>query len=96
MIKEEEEFERLKTQHFFYSYLKIVGKSENGLVFECTKLDKEKGTCTAYKHRALLCRMYPQEEIFMMGGVISEDCGYKFIPITSFEEVFNAVQKSGK
>ncbi len=94
IIKSEEEFERLKGNHFFYSYLKVTGKSETGLVFECTKLDKEKGVCTAYKQRALLCRQYPVEEIFMMGGEISENCGYKFIPIESFENVFNRVKKT--
>ncbi|MFH0701926.1 MAG: YkgJ family cysteine cluster protein [bacterium] len=93
IIKNEEEFNRLKNQHFFYSYLKIIGKTETGLVFECTKLDKEKDVCTVYKHRALICRQYPQEEIFMMGGIISEECGYKFVPINSFEETLNAVQK---
>ena len=40
-IKTEEEFEYLKTLHFFYSYLKIIGKDETGLVFECTKLNKD-------------------------------------------------------
>lgn len=93
VITEEEEFEMLKSQHFFYSYLKVIGKNETGLIFECTKLDKEKGYCTAYNKRALICRMYPQEEIFMMGGTISEECGFKFIPIKSFEEVFYSVKK---
>ncbi len=94
IIKSEEEFERLKGNHFFYSYLKVTGKSETGLVFECTKLDKEKGVCTAYKQRALLCRQYPVEEIFMMGGEISENCGFKFVPIESFEKVFNKVKQT--
>ena len=91
-IKDEEEYKKLKKLHYFYSYLAIIGKTETGLVFECTKLDKEIGKCTVYKNRALLCKLYPQEEIFMMGGFISEDCGYKFIPIESFEEVFNKVR----
>jgi len=94
IIKDEEQFKKLQSQHFFYSYVKVVGKDELGLIFECTKLDKEKGICTAYKHRALICRQYPQEEVFLMGGVVSDDCGYKFIPIRSFEEVFNRVKKS--
>lgn len=93
VIKTEEEYEKLKKLHFFYGYLKIVDKNETGLVFECTKLDKETGKCTAYNRRALLCRQYPQEEIFMMGGTISDDCGYKFTPIQSFQEIFDKVQK---
>ena len=93
VIKTEEEFEYLKSLHFFYSYLKVVGKDDIGLVFECTKLNKETGKCTAYDKRPLLCRQYPLEEIFMMGGEISADCGYKFTPIHSFEEVFDKVKK---
>ena len=89
----QEEFERLKPHHFFYSYLNVVGKTESGLIFECGKLDKEKGVCTVYKHRALICRQYPLEDIFMMGGVISDHCGYKFEPINSFEEIFAQVKK---
>ena len=86
------EFERLIPQHFFYSYLKVIGKDETGLIFECTKLNKEKGICTAYRNRALICRQYPQEEVFMMGGIISEECGFSFIPIKSFDEVFKKVK----
>lgn len=93
IVKDEEEFKKLKKIHYFYSYLEIVEKTETGLVFACTKLDRQKGKCSAYKDRALLCKLYPQEEIFMMGGTISEDCGYKFIPIESFEEVFQRVKK---
>lgn len=92
-ITNEEEFKKLQGLHFFYSYLKVIGKNETGLIFECTKLDKEKGICTAYSKRALICRQYPQEEIFMLGGVISDDCGFKFTPIRSFEEVLNKLKK---
>lgn len=92
IIKNEEEFERLKPQHFFYGYLNVIDKDESGLVFECTKLNKETGKCTAYRHRALICRQYPMEEIFMMGGIITENCGFKFVPIESFEEVLNKVK----
>jgi len=93
IIKDHEEFERLKPQHFFYGYLNVIDKDDSGLVFECTKLNKETGKCTAYKNRALICRQYPMEEIFMMGGIITEDCGFKFVPIHSFEEVMNKVKR---
>lgn len=96
IIKDEEEFKKLIPQHFFYSYLKVIDKTDTGLVFKCTKLDEEKGTCTAYSKRALLCHQYPLEEVFMMGGTVSEDCGYKFTPIESFEEVLAKVKKSKK
>lgn len=91
VIKTEEEFEKLKTLHFFYGYLKVLDKDSIGLIFECTKLNKETGKCTAYKTRPVLCRQYPQEEIFMMGGSITENCGFNFDPIQKFEDVFKKV-----
>lgn len=94
IIKNEVHFEALKSQHFFYSYLKVIETDETGLIFECTKLDKEKGACTAYEQRPLLCRQYPNEAVFMMGVTISKECGFKFVPIYSFEEVFEKIQNS--
>lgn len=96
VIKTEEEFEKLKTLHFFYGYLQVVGKDSIGLIFECSKLNKETGRCTAYKTRPVICRQYPQEEIFMMGGNITENCGFSFEPIQKFEEVFKKVIEKQK
>jgi len=93
LIKDEEEFEKLKEQHYFYNYLEIIDKNEWGLIFACTKVHPETGKCTVYSKRARICKVYPQEELFMMGGEISEDCGYSFVPIQSFEEVFKKVTK---
>lgn len=95
-IKDEEEFERLKQLHYFYNYLEIVDKNDLGLIFACTKLDGETGKCTAYSSRAVICRTYPQEDIFMLGGYISEECGFYFEPINTFEEVFNKVTKKNR
>jgi len=93
VIQNEEDFERLKHQHRFYSYLKVCGKDEIGLIFECQNLDKETHQCKIHKSRPSICRRYPQEEIFTMGGGLSDNCGYIFTPIESFEEVFNKLQK---
>ena len=93
LIKDEEEFEKLKEQHFFYNYLEIVEKNELGLIFACTKVHPETGKCTVYNKRARICKVYPQEELFMMGGEIGEDCGFSFVPIQSFEEVFKKTVK---
>ncbi|MEI7473170.1 MAG: YkgJ family cysteine cluster protein [bacterium] len=93
MLSDREEFEELKKQHYFYNFLNVVGESDFGLVFECKKLDKEKGICTAYHQRALLCREYPNEAIFMMGGTIGKNCGFEFTPIKTFDEVFSSIKK---
>ena len=95
-IRNEEEYEKLRSSHSFYSFLKPVGKDEIGLIFECTKLDPETKKCKIHPFRPLLCRRYPQEEIFMMGGDISAGCGYKFIPIRTFNSVLKEVAKKFK
>lgn len=96
MIKDEETFKKLQCLHPFYSYLKVREKTDTGLVFECTKLNKETGKCTIYWFRPMICKLYPLEDIFMMGGVISEDCGFRFEPIEKFEDVLSKVNKKAK
>lgn len=91
VIKTEEEFNRLKNRYFFYSDLIVIGKDDMGLVFECSKLDKSTGLCTAHSRRPPICRRYPQEEIFSMGASLAENCGYRFVPIYSFEEILKKV-----
>ena len=81
----------LKKDIFFYSYLKVIGKDDMGLIFECSKLDKDTGMCTVHSTRPAICRKYPQEEIFSMGASLAENCGYSFEPIFSFEEVLKKV-----
>ena len=93
VIKTEEEFRKLQKLHPFYTYLKIVDKDETGLVFECSNLDEETHKCKIHKKRPGICRRYPQEELFMMGGTLAEHCGYKLEPIVSFDEVMQKVSK---
>jgi len=96
VIKDEKDFKRLQFMHVFYSYLTIVDKDDIGLVFSCSNYDEELGICKIHKTRPGICRRYPQEEIFEMGGELSENCGYQFIPIESFSEVFKKVSKIKK
>lgn len=92
-MQTEEEFEKLRLLHPFYTYLKVTGKDEIGLIFECTNIDEETKLCKIHKKRPGICRRYPQEAIFMMGGELAENCGYKFTPIESFDEVLQNVKK---
>jgi len=87
VIQEEKDFNNLRFLHEFYTYLEVVGKDETGLVFKCSNLDAETNLCSIHKKRPGICRRYPQEAIFSMGGAISETCGYKMVPIISFSEV---------
>ncbi len=93
VIKDEEEFKKLQYLHRFYTYLKVIDKDETGLVFECTNLDPVTHKCKIHKTRPGICRRYPQEELFSMGGALSEDCGYKMLPIVPFEKVLKKLAK---
>ncbi len=87
VIKTEEEFLKLKKIHPFYTYLTMIDKDENGLVFKCNKFDSEKRICTIHKIRPLICRKYPDEIIFKMGASMAENCGFYFKPIDNFKEI---------
>lgn len=87
VVKDEKEFSRLQYLHRFYTYLTIVEKDETGLVFECSNLDPVTNLCKIHDKRPGICRRYPQEELFSMGGEIAETCGYKMKPMVSFSEV---------
>ena len=89
VIQDEKEFEKLKFLHRFYTYLTVVDKDETGLIFSCSNLDEETKLCKIHKNRPGICRRYPQEELFNMGGELSEDCGYKMVPIITFSEVLD-------
>lgn len=92
-IKTIEEFEKLKNLHPFYTFLEVVDKDNNGLVFKCNKFDKEKHICTIHKIRPGICRRYPSEIILKMNGVMSEKCGFYFKPIDSFKDILKKQQK---
>lgn len=92
VLKEEKEFKRLQYLHKFYSDLKIIGKDELGLIFECTNLDPETKKCKIHFWRPGICRRYPQEELFSMGGTLSDSCGYKMEPIVKFKEIYDKMK----
>ena len=94
VIDDEDFFNKLKTMHNFYDGLTCIGKDETGLIFRCNHLDQETRKCKIHKKREKICRDYPQEELFSFGGTMGEDCGYKFVPIISFDEVMAKVSKS--
>ena len=91
-----EELEKLKKLHPFYTYIEVVDKDDNGLVFKCSKFDKEKRICTIHKKRPAICRKYPSEIIFPMGAELDEKCGYYFKPIDSFKDILEKQLKKSK
>ena len=96
IITDENVFKKLQGMYEFYANLEVVGSDETGLIFRCNYLDPITRLCKNHKNRDRICRDYPQEEIFMMGASLSEDCGYKFTPIVPFSEVFKKVLNSSK
>jgi len=93
VIKDEKLFKKLQYLHRFYTYLKVVGKDETGLIFSCQMQDTITKKCKIHKNRPGICRRYPQEELFMMGGSLSDGCGYRLEPIIKFEEVLSNLMK---
>lgn len=96
VIQDEEQFKKLKRLHPFYTYLNVIDKDETGLVFACSNVDEETNLCKIHKKRPGICKRYPQEELFSMGGFIPEDCGYKMVPIISFSEILKKEFKKNK
>ncbi len=96
VIKTEEEFSKLQKIHPFYTYLKVIDKDELGLVFSCSNLNEEEKSCKIHNDRPGICRRYPSEHIFSMSGCLSDDCGYSFSPIESFDDVLAKQQKKIK
>ncbi len=93
VLQDEKEFKKLQYLHSFYANLKIIGKDDIGLIFECQNLDPVTHKCKIHKRRPGICRRYPQEELFSMGGALSDDCGYKMEPIVPFKDVMKKLSK---
>ena len=95
VIQTQEEFDNIKAtdNYSFYKHISIVNKDDFGLVFSCDKFDKTRRLCTEHNNRPSICKNYPSEEIFSFGAQLQEKCGYSFIPIVSFEEVFNKIRR---
>ena len=96
VIKDENEFKKLQFLHSFYAGLRVIDKDDIGLIFECQNLDQKTHKCKIHAYRPGICRRYPQEELFSMGGALSDDCGYMMEPIISFEEVMIKVNKKSR
>lgn len=96
VLQDEKEFERLQGLFGFYKGLKIIGKDDLGLIFECTHLDPITKRCKIHFFRPPICRRYPQEELFSMGGTLSDKCGFKMEPIIPFKDVLKSVEKKDK
>ena len=95
VILDEEEFKNIqKTDNYsFYKHITIIGKDDFGLIFSCDKFDKEHRLCTDHKNRPPICKNYPSEEIFSFGAQLQEDCGFRFEPIQSFQEIYTKIAK---
>ena len=95
VIKTQEEFEEIKKvdSYSFYQHIKVVGKDDFGLIFECEKFDKVKRICKEHKKRPSICKNYPSEQIFSFGAQLQEKCGYRFEPIEKFSEIYAKICK---
>ena len=92
VLKEKQDFEKLQKQGEYLEF-EIVSCDEIGLVFKCKNLDNKTRLCKNHKKRSIICRKYPQEEIFSMGSNLASGCGYWFEPIEHFEDVLKKILK---
>ena len=92
-IKSVEEFNKLKFFHSFYRGLELIGSDELGLLFKCKHLDVKTRRCRIHFFRPPICRKYPMEEIYEMGGILTPECGYELVPIENFSDVLSNMAK---
>lgn len=87
-VKEEKQFENLKSFDKKYNHFEIAGVNEKGvLLFKCKSLD-ENNRCRDYFFRSIYCRMYPMvDSKIKLGGCETFDtCGYKIKLNKNFNE----------
>lgn len=88
-IADDDEFINLKEAFPEYGIFYIKESSPSGfLVFGCSML-LENNQCKSYKTRPAICRMYPYAESFKTVHLLPSGCGFKVIPLKTFNEFLN-------
>ncbi|MGL1934807.1 MAG: YkgJ family cysteine cluster protein [Fibrobacterales bacterium] len=86
-LKSVKKFRKLRLNDSRYYRLKIVDRTEDGLLtFSCKSMVN--GLCTTYDTRWNFCKTYPEPEVFMMGGILQQECGYSLVEAKPFEKEF--------
>ncbi len=79
-------------------------QNEDGLLrFHCSNLSAQ-NSCSIYESRPEVCRDYPMPEMFIHGGSLLHDCGFRLVdaahtrassrPRMSFDDVLDQALKS--
>lgn len=83
----EQEFKFMQLLFPPYKRFYIKGKDEDGnLIFAC-KYVSEDGSCSVYKKRLKMCRVYPHKKI-LFPAKLHEGCGYSVI-VKTFDDYLN-------
>ena len=93
VVSSVEQFELLQQKYPEYRMFKVLSVEDDVLTFKCLFLDEESGRCTNYKHRPPICRNYPNEIIFKLGGTLAETCGFEFEPVKKFDAFLEEAMK---
>ena len=96
IIRTEEEFNQLKDVFPEYRRFQKREKDEDGLLRFTCKYVGEDNCCHDYYGRPQICRDYPNEELFIKGGIIASGCGYRFIPVEDFQKILDKELESEK
>ena len=79
-VKTLKSFYALLKKHPFYANFNLIpSKKENSpLHFSCSCLQSN-NTCGQYENRPEICRKYPSSSMFIHGGNLLKDCGYRVL-----------------
>jgi uncharacterized protein len=93
-IRSKAEFSRLSAElPEEYERFRHIGYTLTGLMkFDCKHLSKE-GYCSDYENRPALCRLYPEADLYFMGGDIQPFCGFSFKIVPSFGRMLKKEMK---
>jgi len=81
-LHRERDFERLKREESHYERFRITGRTDDGmLTFTCDLLGED-NLCSVHDTRPDLCKTYPAKLLYYRGGILLDDCGYRYVEWT--------------
>jgi Fe-S-cluster containining protein len=92
-IREQREFEEICKRYPEYRRFTLSGKDTLGfLLFTCSCLGDD-NRCLHYADRLPLCKAYPDQELFFIGGSLPRECGYRLEEIRDFDRIYGKALK---
>ena len=89
-VSSEQTFKRLSAIYPEYAMFNPTGEEteEGYLRYSCTNLGADR-KCGIYETRPEMCRNYPDPRMAEYGCGVLPGCGFKIVPVKSFESILN-------